>query len=489
MHAMRSAWKWCLLRSFRAGMYSVAAVVLLGSVSSAVMALGCSPQISSLDCQAVINNWVNWVPDPVCQTATGDTTTLTGADQEEQTFNYFRSHGLSAIAAAAVVGNLMRESHLDPTIAQTGGDTKDPSQFTHKLEGWGIAQWDPGAKIIGIAKSLNVSGPIYELSTQLDIVWNEMTGTAPTGAQNVRAGLEQKTSLPSLKNSRPFPDDTNLGDPTTATGYFQNLFEGGNDYGARVNLANAAFSKYGKNTVPGATGLSDTSTGGNTTTTTDGCTPAGGITGSCTNSSPGNTYDKVKSNLTKYKINLIGDHTLPWAIETYNTACTLASAPTYYSKLTSQGTITVDLHSNGYGCGSGHATLTQVDLYGFCDKNYNRYILSHELGHVYSFRNPKTYTDFVNNVFSKQPKLPTWDCTIHAFNGAGAPVSSGPFAGDQANECFAAMVGEYLIYFNLRETVGGNPPGEVKFPDYPTKYSAYYNFAKGIFGGVEYKSF
>lgn len=269
MHATRRAWKRWFFWPGRAAVCGIAAITFIGSMSGTAMALGCSSQISTLDCQAVTNNWVNWVPDPACQT-TSDTTTLTGSDNEEKAFNYFRAKGLSAIAASAVVGNLMRESHLDPTIAQTGGDTKDPSAFTQKLEGWGIAQWDPGAKIIGIAKNLGVSGPIYELSTQLDIVWKEMTGTAPTGAVNVAAGLEKKSSLPAIDLSNPMPDDKNLGDATTATGYFQNLFEGGNDYGARVNLANAAFTKYGKNGVSGTTTtLSDASTdGGGTCTTT-----------------------------------------------------------------------------------------------------------------------------------------------------------------------------------------------------------------------------
>lgn len=165
-------------------------------------------------------------------TSTTTTTSLTGSDNMQQAYNYFLSKGLNAIGSSAAVGNLMEESHLDPTIVQSppGGDSKDPSWITasaYPLTGWGIAQWTPGAKIIGIAQNLHVSGPIYELATQLDIVWAEMTGSAPTGFQNVAAGLKQQTDL------------------GAATSYFQVHFESGTNYDARFAQAQIVYNKYG----------------------------------------------------------------------------------------------------------------------------------------------------------------------------------------------------------------------------------------------------
>ena len=154
-------------------------------------------------------------------------TLLTGNDNEQKAFNYFLSKGLSTMTTAAVVGNLMEESHLDPTIIQGGGHTNDPLTVMASGVGWGIAQWTPGAKIVGIAKGLDITGPIYELSTQLDIVWAEMTTTAPTGYRDVADTLKQQTDL------------------SSATSFFQINFESGTNFDARYARAQEAFTLYG----------------------------------------------------------------------------------------------------------------------------------------------------------------------------------------------------------------------------------------------------
>lgn len=123
---------------------------------------------------------------------TGDVT-LTGGDNEQEAYNFFIQNGLSAVQASAVVGNLMDESGVNPTAIQSGGESNDPN--ASGSAGWGIAQWTPGSNVIQIAQGLNITAPIYDLGTQLTIVWNEMTGTSPPGDMDMAKTLEQMTDL------------------------------------------------------------------------------------------------------------------------------------------------------------------------------------------------------------------------------------------------------------------------------------------------------
>lgn len=173
-----------------------------------------------------------------CETSTS----LVGNDNEEKAWNFFKAKGLDDMHAAAVVGNMMLESHFDPEIMQIGGRSQNPADADPL--GWGIAQWTPGSKIIGIASGLGINGPIYELGTQLDIVWAEMTGTSPTGQQSMVTGLNQQTTL------------------ADAVSYFQRNFEGGTNYTARYNYAVEALQQYGgANNGASAPSLSSVSSG------------------------------------------------------------------------------------------------------------------------------------------------------------------------------------------------------------------------------------
>lgn len=180
------------------------------------------------DIDALHGTWENWDLNSATSSCSSNATltsvTLTGSDNEQKAFNFFVGQGLNTVQAAAVIGNLMDESHLDPTIIQGGGDSNNPAAAGGG--GWGIAQWTPGAKITGIAQSLGVTGNITDLSTQLQIVWAEMTGTSPTGYTNLVKDLKQKTDLGS------------------AVSFFQVNFEGG-VAGSRQQLAADALQKYG----------------------------------------------------------------------------------------------------------------------------------------------------------------------------------------------------------------------------------------------------
>ncbi len=137
--------------------------------------------MSASDQQALFEypNWVanNSVNQCGSVSGTGGTVTstspgipsLTGSTPAEQAFNYYVSQGLSAMAAAGLVGNFMQESagnteNLDPTATNSNG--------AH-----GIGQWMGGrlANLVSFASSK--STPEDNLATQLAFSWQELTGS------------------------------------------------------------------------------------------------------------------------------------------------------------------------------------------------------------------------------------------------------------------------------------------------------------------------
>jgi lysophospholipase L1-like esterase len=107
-----------------------------------------------------------------CCSSSSSTTTLSGSDNEEKVWNFFKGKGLSDVQIAGIMGNMFAESGFDPqNIQNPGGRTKDPSGVSG---GWGLIQWTPGSKVLDEAKQAGVNGPIYLLSTQLDLVWHIM---------------------------------------------------------------------------------------------------------------------------------------------------------------------------------------------------------------------------------------------------------------------------------------------------------------------------
>lgn len=118
-----------------------------------------------------------------CSGGSGQSTSLSGSDNAEKIWRYFASKGLDPVQIAGIMGNMSRESSFDPeNIQNPGGRTKDPSSISG---GWGLIQWTPGSKVISVAKEAGITTPIYELATQLDIVWWHMNNTSPTGASKM----------------------------------------------------------------------------------------------------------------------------------------------------------------------------------------------------------------------------------------------------------------------------------------------------------------
>nr|HEX4316992.1 phage tail tip lysozyme [Kofleriaceae bacterium] len=92
------------------------------------------------------------------------------SSNEVNAFNYFISMGLTPVQSAGIVGNLMQESDVSPTVKQYGGGP-----------GRGIAQWSVGGRW-DTSKNDNVAwyasthgGSTTSLDTQLGFIWYELT--------------------------------------------------------------------------------------------------------------------------------------------------------------------------------------------------------------------------------------------------------------------------------------------------------------------------
>jgi murein DD-endopeptidase MepM/ murein hydrolase activator NlpD len=171
---------------------------------------------------------------------------LTGKNNLEKIFNYFKAKGLTSEQAAGIVGNISVESGGDPeNIQDPGGRTKDPSTIS---SGWGIIQWTPGSKIIGLLNAANITTPVYELSTQLEMVWWHMNHTSPTGVQNM------------------YKDFKNIATVEQATIEFEDKVEGAGTphIETRIERAKQALREFGggSGSTSPTSGSSDTGCGG-----------------------------------------------------------------------------------------------------------------------------------------------------------------------------------------------------------------------------------
>lgn len=166
-------------------------------------------------------------------------TILTGSSNEERVWNFFIKKGLSPKQTAGVMGNISVESGFDPeNIQNPAGTTKDPSGLS---AGWGLIQWTPGSKIIGLLKTANINTPVYELSTQLNLVWWHMNNSSPTGYKNMYESYKNITSV------------------EEATQFYESSMEGARipHMDVRIQRANEALRKFSVNITIGVNGSLD----------------------------------------------------------------------------------------------------------------------------------------------------------------------------------------------------------------------------------------
>ncbi len=201
--------------------------------------------------------------DATCTVASGSSDTLVGSGNQEKIYNYFIGKGLTDYQAAGIVGNIAIESHGDPTLIQISYQkefgathTNDPTPMGTKVGGgraWGIIQWDAGGRAVAYAKQAGITAPIYELSTQLDLVWWHMTTETPTSRKNFIDEYKKTTTVEEATNS------------------YEKGMEGAGHPSMtdRLTAARSALKKYGSGTTGSAD--NDVATTYSATTATSGC--------------------------------------------------------------------------------------------------------------------------------------------------------------------------------------------------------------------------
>jgi hypothetical protein len=205
----------------------------------------CPDGMSTLDCKAIYGTWTRWVPDngTSCSAASYDEN-IPGSDNQQKAFNYFvDAENLSDLQSAAIVGNLMQESGVNPKSNQAGGP------------GMGIAQWsNPGrwSDLLAYAKQNDLDE--FSLATQLKFMSVELHG----GYSSVLAKLKQQTDVGDATGFFMGTAAASDIDPATAAfiakygrvGGYEN--PGSPALDNRIANANSVLSKYGGGAVSGS---------------------------------------------------------------------------------------------------------------------------------------------------------------------------------------------------------------------------------------------
>lgn len=187
----------------------------------------------SVDQQKVYKKQVFYYDvNPQKCTASISNVALLGSDNLEKAYNYFVTHGYSAIAASGILGNMMVESGVNPKRLQGDGDTPQPPmkviQPPDSTLGWGIVQWGT----LTYQKQLMEKGGsnVADLGFQLGFLNDQLNGNPSFYKLNE---LKAATS------------------PSQAADIFEAGFEraGKPVLGQREQNAEQVYAKYGKNGV------------------------------------------------------------------------------------------------------------------------------------------------------------------------------------------------------------------------------------------------
>lgn len=84
-----------------------------------------------------------------------------GLDNATEVWNYFSQLGFTLEATCGILGNMWRESHLNP----------GQKQYDSISAGWGLIQWTPSTNLTDY-----ISGNWYDGAQQLDVINREGTG-------------------------------------------------------------------------------------------------------------------------------------------------------------------------------------------------------------------------------------------------------------------------------------------------------------------------
>lgn len=123
---------------------------------------------------------------------------LTG--NKKKAMEFFQSKGLSAHAAAGIVGNLLQESKLNTKAVGDNG------------KALGIAQWHPDRQkgLKELAKKRGTD--IYDFNTQLEYVWQELNGSYKSSLEGLlkSRNLDEATTIFMRDYERPSEKYANL---------------------------------------------------------------------------------------------------------------------------------------------------------------------------------------------------------------------------------------------------------------------------------------
>jgi hypothetical protein len=272
-----------------------------------------------------------------CTTPASSTTALSGSENLEKIYNYFRAKGLSDVQSAGIVGNISVESGGFPGQVQGKGIGKDQSQNPADAGagGWGIIQWTPGTKINGLMKEAGITAPVYELTSQLDLLWAHMQNNPPI-----------------TKGSFDIPEYKKITDIKEAVNYFEDKIEGAGkpNYTERYTRANLALDTY----AGGSPTDTNTATSASTSTSPVDCENSSASAGL---TSGGMSLQQAKSFMNEYKNLAIkyagrrGLFTIPGEnVKVYGSGCTgsgLANCSTFSEYFVGKYTTGTQAFPNG----------------------------------------------------------------------------------------------------------------------------------------------
>jgi hypothetical protein len=159
----------------------------------------------------------------------GGLATLSGGDNQQKIFNFFKSKGLNGAAAAGIMGNMRAESRFNPAAAQTPRAWEDLSSRNINHGGGGgvgLVQWDGGRRpaVIKYLMSQGLTDADFHkpsdklLSGELGFVWKELSTSYKSSTLN---------RLKSVSN--------NVSGAGKAAFYFHKYYEGSADSAAQIH--------------------------------------------------------------------------------------------------------------------------------------------------------------------------------------------------------------------------------------------------------------
>jgi len=121
------------------------------------------------------------------------TSPLVGSTPAAKIFSYLVDcDGDSVAGAAGMLGNFQHEDvTLNPEKIENGG--LSPNPYDAGSGGWDIEQTTPGSAIFTYAREYGITGKVWRLRTQLEVISGQLKGHSPTGYPDLNATMQNIT--------------------------------------------------------------------------------------------------------------------------------------------------------------------------------------------------------------------------------------------------------------------------------------------------------